>query len=201
MSASCFASKWAGRVLLGLGAGSAATRAGVGRDDRLVGAGTGGSTAPDPPPFLGDFLAAGFFAGAFSAGGFSAGTFSAARFFAAGFFATGFLAVAFFEDGFFAVGFLAVGFLAAVFGVALFEVVFFAARFFAVVFFDPRFVPADFRVALLAAVFLTVFLAVFVTVFFAEDLLGVAFFFLEDADDELLFRVEGFRAGLMGAGR
>ncbi len=175
MSASCFASKWAGRVLLGLGAGSAATRAGVGRDDRLVGAGTGGSTAPDPPPFREDFTAAGFFA--------------------TGFFATGFFATGFFEDAFFAAGFLA----------EVFEVALFAARFFAVGFFDPLFVPPDFRAALFAPVFLTVFLTVFVAVFltgfFAEDLLGAAFFFLEDAVDELLFRVEGFRAGLMGAGR
>ena len=177
ITASCFASKCAGRVLLGLGAGSTALRTGVGLVDRLVGAGTGGSTAPDPLPFLGDFLATGSFAGGFTA---------------AGFFAT----------GFFAVGFFAVAFLAEVFlEVVLFELALFRACFFALGFFDPLFAAADFRAALFAADFLTVFLAVLLTGFFAEDLLGVAFFFLEDAVDELLFRVEGFRAGLMGAGR
>ena len=156
-------------------------RAGAGLDDRLVGAGTGGSTAPDPPPFLEDFLAAGGFAGGSTAGGF---------------LATAFLVAGFFPVVFFAVAFFAAGFVAAVFR----EVVLFGVDFFAVGFFDRLF-AVDFRAALFAAVFLTVFFAVFLTVFFAEDFLGVTFFLLEDADDELLFRVEGFRAGLMGAGR
>lgn len=187
IAASCFASKCAGRVLRGLGGGSGAGR-------------TRGGFAGFPAAWIGECSApvlglsvVFFFASGFLAAFFATGFLAAARvtlgFFPLGFFALVFLEVVFLRPaGLRAVVFLAVDFLLVVLRAAAFL----AALFLAVVFF-----AVDFRAGFLEAVFLTVFLVVFL----AEDRLVVAFFFLEDADDELIFRVDGFRAGLMGAGR
>ena len=193
IAASCFASKCAGRVLRGLGGGSGAGR-------------TRGGFAGFPAAWIGEcsapvlglsvvfFFAAGFLAAFFATGFLAAarvtlGFFAGSVFLEVVFFALVFLEVVFVRPaGLRAVVFLAVDFLLVVLRAAAFL----AALFLAVVFF-----AVDFRAGFLAAVFLTVFLVVFL----AEDRLVVAFFFLEDADDELVFRVDGFRAGLMGAGR
>ena len=108
-----------------------------------------------------------------------------------------FLVLVFLEAAFFVPTAFRVVFLLVVFLVVFLGEVFLDALFLAVIFFAVDFFAVDFRAGFLAAVFFTVFLVDFL----AEDRLGVAFFFLEDAADELVFRVEGFRAGLMGAGR
>ena len=197
IAASCFASKCAGRVLRGLGGGSGAGR-------------TRGGFAGFPAAWIGECSApvlglsvVFFFAAGFLAAFFITGFLAAARV-TLGFFPLGFFALVFLEVDFFALVFLEVVFLrpaglrAVVFlPVDFLLVVLLAAAFLAALFLAVVFFTVDFRAGFLAAVFLTVFLVVFL----AEDRLVVAFFFLEDADDELVFRVDGFRAGLMGAGR
>ena len=183
IAASCFASKCAGRVLRGLGGGSGAGRTRGGFAGFPAATWVRERSAPVLGPSVVDFFAAGFLAAFFTAGFFAAARVTL------GFFTLGFLEVVFFRPA----GFRAVVFLAVVFLLVFFlAAAFLAALFLAVVFF-----AVDFRAGFLVAVFLTDFLVVFL----AEDRLGVALFFLEDADDELVFRVDGFRAGLMGAGR
>ncbi len=192
IAASCFASKCAGRVLRGLGGGSGAGR-------------TRGGFAGFPAAWIGECSApvlglsvVFFFAAGFLAALFTTGFLAAARV-TLGFFALVFLEVVFFALVFLEVVFLRpAGLRAVVFlPVDFLLVVLLAAAFLAALFLAVVFFAVDFRAGFLAAVFLTVFLVVFL----AEDRLVVAFFFLEDADDELVFRVDGFRAGLMGAGR
>lgn len=183
IAASCFASKCAGRLLRSLGGGSGAGRTRGGFAGFPAAAWARERSAPVRGLSVVDFFAAGFVVA-----GFATDFLAAARV-ALCFFALVFLEVVFFRPA----GFRAVVFLA----VVLLLVVFLAAAFLAVLFLAVVFFVVDFRAGFLAAVFLTVFLVVFL----AEDRLAVAFFFLEDADDELVFRVDGFRAGLMGAGR
>lgn len=176
-----------------MGGGSGAGRTRGGFAGRPAGAAARGRFTPASGVGVVDFFALGFLVGFLTTGFLGAVRVTPC------FLVLVFLEVAFFRPtalrvvDFLADVFLADVFLPAVFlGAAFLDVLFLAVVFFAVAFF-----AVDLRADFLAAVFLTVFLVDFL----AEDRLGVAFFFLEDAVDELVFRVEGFRAGLMGAGR